>query len=130
MPPEQGVYRNAACPVPAALLAQSWKRNPLQSLALAWRIKAAHMHSIHRTSDCLSPRFSRDRVVPLVVDQRFGLFSLMAKGDAVERRPLSLKEAADRLGMSVNEARACFSHPLAWRTFLALVGRGGGPTTA
>jgi hypothetical protein len=49
------------------------------------------------------------------------LFSLMAVGDIHEKRPLSLKEGADRLGMSIGEARACFADPGAWQTVLELV---------
>jgi hypothetical protein len=54
--------------------------------------------------------------------RRLELITLMARGSLDSRRRLSLKEAADRLGMSVLEARACFARPTAWQTFIELVG--------
>jgi hypothetical protein len=49
------------------------------------------------------------------------LFTLMANGDGGECRPLSIKEAADRIGITVAAARRCFNHPYAWQTVLHLV---------
>jgi hypothetical protein len=50
------------------------------------------------------------------------LFSLMANGDeSGERRPLSIRQAADRMGISVEDARRCFRHPRAWQMLLRMV---------
>jgi hypothetical protein len=53
------------------------------------------------------------------------LFTLMANGDAGECRPLSIQEAANHMGIEVNVARACFTHPYAWQTVLHLVDERG-----
>ena len=54
--------------------------------------------------------------------RRLELITLMARGSLDSRRRLSLKEAADRLGIGVLEARACFAYPTAWKTFIELAG--------
>lgn len=54
--------------------------------------------------------------------RRLELITLMGRGSLDSRRRLSLMEAADRLGISVVEARAFFAHPTAWKTLLELVG--------
>jgi hypothetical protein len=52
------------------------------------------------------------------------LFTLMAIGDGRgERRPLSIREASDRLGITLGVARSCFRHPRAWQILLRLVDR-------
>lgn len=51
------------------------------------------------------------------------LFALMANGNegGDECRPLSIRQAADHMGIAVDTARACFKHPRAWQTVLRLV---------
>jgi hypothetical protein len=51
------------------------------------------------------------------------LFSLMATGDgsSPDCRPLSIRQAADHMGIAVDDARACFKHPRAWQMLLRMV---------
>ena len=63
--------------------------------------------------------FKRRR--PIKPDRRLELFSLMSRGDDQEHKPLSLKESADRLEISIKEARGYFADPSAWRTIVNLV---------
>jgi hypothetical protein len=38
-----------------------------------------------------------------------------------ECHPLSIRQAADHMGIAVEDARACFKHPRSWQTLLRMV---------